>query len=114
MCRAQRIASGFVFAACLIFMVPQPAAQAQAPATVFEGARLVTGENQAPIENSAFVIEGSRITAVGRRGEVPVPQGAARVDLSSKTVIPALIDAHSHIGYMRRLSSGPQNYTREN
>jgi imidazolonepropionase-like amidohydrolase len=29
-------------------------------------------------------------------------------------VIPALIDAHSHIGYMRNLSSGPQNYTREN
>ena len=82
--------------------------------TVFEGARLITGEGTAPIENSAFVIQGNRITAVGRRGEVPVPQGAARVDLTGKTVIPGLIDAHSHIGYMRNLTSGPQNYTREN
>ena len=40
--------------------------------------------------------------------------GAARVDLTGKTVIPALIDAHSHIGYMHDLTSGPQNYTREN
>ena len=43
-----------------------------------------------------------------------MPAGARRVDLSGKTVIPALIDAHSHIGYMKDLTSGPQNYTREN
>ena len=42
------------------------------------------------------------------------PPAAARVDLTGKTVIPALVDAHSHIGYMKDLSSGPQNYTREN
>jgi imidazolonepropionase-like amidohydrolase len=82
--------------------------------TVFEGARLITGDGSAPIENSAFVVEGNRITAVGRRGEVRVPQGAQRIDLTGKTVIPGLIDAHSHIGYMRNLTSGPQNYTREN
>jgi len=83
-------------------------------ATIFEGARLITGDGSAPIENSAFVIEGNRITAVGRRSEVRAPQGAARIDLTGKTVIPGLIDAHSHIGYMRNLTSGPQNYTREN
>src|SRR5262245_9542927 len=83
-------------------------------ATVFEGARLITGDGGTPIEGGAFVIENGRITAVGRRGEVRVPEGATRIDLSGKTVIPALIDAHSHIGYMRNLTSGPQNYTREN
>jgi imidazolonepropionase-like amidohydrolase len=45
---------------------------------------------------------------------VQAPAGAARVDLTGKTVIPALVDAHSHIGYMRDLTSGPENYTREN
>jgi imidazolonepropionase-like amidohydrolase len=45
---------------------------------------------------------------------VRAPAGATRVDLAGKTVIPALVDAHSHIGYMRNLTSGPQNYTREN
>src|SRR4029077_16839825 len=36
------------------------------------------------------------------------------VDLSGKTVIPALIDAHVHMGYRKGLSFGPENYTREN
>src|SRR5262249_6333899 len=83
-------------------------------ATVFEGARLITGDGGTPIENSAIVIQNGRITAVGRRGEVRAPDGATRIDLTGKTVIPGLIDAHSHIGYMRNLTSGPQNYTREN
>ena len=113
MCRAQRFSS-LLIAATGWLLVTGGGAPAQAPATVFEGARLITGENEPPIENSAFVIEGGRIAAVGRRGEVTVPAGTGRVDLVGKTVIPALIDAHSHIGYMRRLSSGPQNYTREN
>ncbi|MEQ1573325.1 MAG: amidohydrolase family protein [Vicinamibacterales bacterium] len=83
-------------------------------ATLFEGARLITGDGSAPIENSAFLMEGTRFSRVGRKGELQAPAGSARVDLTGKTVIPALIDAHSHIGYMRNLSSGPQNYTREN
>jgi len=115
MCRAKRVSSYFVVAACLLLAAGSASpAQSQAPATVFEGARLITGEGNAPIENSAIVVEIDRIVAVGRRGEVAVPAGAARVDLTGKTVIPALIDAHSHIGYMRNLSSGPQNYTRQN
>src|SRR5262245_35349675 len=100
--------------ACLCFIWLSVAPAAAQTATVFEGARLITGENGPPIENSAFVIEGDRIAAVGRRGEVRVPEGAARIDISGKTVIPGLIDAHSHIGYMKNLTSGPQNYTREN
>ncbi|MDA1185195.1 MAG: amidohydrolase family protein, partial [Acidobacteria bacterium] len=49
-----------------------------------------------------------------QQGGVHAPAGAIRVDLTGKTVIPALIDAHSHIGYMKDLTLGPQNYTREN
>ncbi len=89
----------------------QPGASA---ITLFEGARLIAGDGRAPLDNSAFVVENDRFTRVGRKGEVPAPPGAARVDLTGKTVIPALVDAHSHIGYMRDLSSGPQNYTRDN
>ena len=83
-------------------------------ATLFEGARLITGAGTPPIEDSAFLVENARFSRVGRRGQVQAPAGAARVDLTGKTVIPALIDAHSHIGYMKDLTSGPQNYTREN
>jgi imidazolonepropionase-like amidohydrolase len=81
--------------------------------TVYEGARLITGEGRV-IENAAFVVENGRFTAVGRRADVVAPPGATRVDLAGKTVIPGLVDAHSHIGYMHNLTSGPQNYTREN
>ena len=91
------------------------AAQGARPAAVlYEGARLFTGDGSAPIERSAFLVENGRFTRMGRQGDVPAPVGAARVDLTGKTVIPALIDAHSHIGYMKNLTSGPQNYTREN
>ncbi len=81
---------------------------------LFEGARLIDGEGGAPIENSAFIIDGDHFTAIGRRGELPVPPGAVRIDLAGRTVIPALIDAHVHMGYRRGLTFGPENYTRDN
>lgn len=90
------------------------AAQPPGRAVLYEGARLITGDGGAPIESSAFVVQGTRFIRVGRKGEVQAPAGAARVDLTGKTVIPALVDAHSHIGYMKGLTNGPQNYTREN
>jgi imidazolonepropionase-like amidohydrolase len=90
------------------------AAQTTRPAVLYEGARLITGDGSAPIERSAFLVENGRFTRVGRQGDIQAPAGATRIDLAGKTVIPALIDAHSHIGYMKDLTSGPQNYTREN
>ena len=85
-----------------------------ATATLYEGARLITGDGRAPIENSAFLVENAHFTRIGRRGQVQAPAGASRVDLTGKTVIPALVDGHSHIGYMKNLTSGAVNYTREN
>src|SRR5262245_12580256 len=66
--------------------------------TIFEGARLIVGDNTAPIENSAFIITGNTITRVGTKGALQAPAGATRVDLTGKTVIPALIDGHNHMG----------------
>jgi imidazolonepropionase-like amidohydrolase len=82
--------------------------------TLYEGARLITGDGAASIENSAFLVEDTKFSRVGRKGELQAPPGAARVDLTGKTVIPGLVDAHSHIGYMKNLTSGARNYTREN
>jgi imidazolonepropionase-like amidohydrolase len=101
--------------ALAVVLVASAAVSAQSPGPVlYEGARVITGEDGPPIERGAFLVENGRFVRVGRTGEVPAPAGAARVDLSGKTVIPALVDAHSHIGYMKDLTSGPQNYTREN
>jgi imidazolonepropionase-like amidohydrolase len=80
---------------------------------IFEGARLIVGDGSS-IDNSAFVVNGGRFTSVGRRGQVPAPAGAAHVDLTGKTVIPALVDGHSHIGYQKGISTSVKNYSREN
>ena len=47
--------------------------QAPAGATVFEGARLIVGDGQPPIENGAFVVTGARIVAVGRAADLKAP-----------------------------------------
>lgn len=82
-------------------------------AVAYEGARLIVGDGSAPIENGAFLVENGRITAIGRGGVAP-PAGAARVNLAGKTVMPALIDVHVHIGYEGYTRWGADNYTPQN
>ncbi len=62
------------------------------------GAKVVTMANEAGgiIDDGVVVVEGNRIRAVGRRGEVAIPAGARQVDVTGKTIIPGLIDAHAH------------------
>ena len=95
-----------IFSITLLFLAAGYLTQvikAQQPpsATVFEGARLITGDGSAPVADSAFVVENGRFTAVGRKGLVKAPAGAAHVDLTGKTVIPAIIDAHKHLALTR-------------
>ena len=72
----------------------------QAPAltnvTVFEGARVLVGDGGV-IENAILVVDDDRLVAIGGAGSVEVPAGAARVDLSGRTVMPAIIDTHVHL-----------------
>jgi imidazolonepropionase-like amidohydrolase len=101
-------------AASLAFLAAPPAPRAQTPAvTIFEGARLLTGDGGV-IEDSAFIVANDRFVGVGRRGELPTPPGATRVDLAGKTVMPALVDDHVHMGYRSGTSFSADNYTREN
>ena len=81
--------------------------------TLYEGARLITGDGQV-IENSAFTVIGNRFEQIGSKGAVALPAGGTRVDLSGKTVMPTLIDAHVHMGYRRGLDFSQNNFTREN
>jgi imidazolonepropionase-like amidohydrolase len=109
------------FVACL-FPATHALAQGKssAPAspsvTLFEGARLITGAGGPPIENSAFLVENDRFTRVGRKGEISPPPGAARIDLTGKTVMPTMVDLHGHIGYqdVPAGTMSKETYTREN
>ena len=84
--------------------------------TVFEGARLIAGDGAAPIENSAFVVQNDRFTRVGRRSDIQVPAGAVRIDLTGKTVMPAKVDTHGHLGYENVVdgTTSKSNFTRDN
>ena len=68
---------------------------------MFEGARLIVGDGRPPIENAVIVVNGTRFTKVGRGGQVSVPAGATRVNLAGKTVMPAIIDMHTHLSQTR-------------
>ena len=105
-------ATASIMAACS----PESPEAAQAGALWFEGARLVVGDGSAPIEDAAFLVEGGTFTWVGRRDAREPPAGAARIDLSGTTVIPALIDGHNHIGLVdvRNGTNAKANYTRDN
>jgi imidazolonepropionase-like amidohydrolase len=96
---------------------PHEQALASAPGAaaviLFEGATLIDGETGAAVENAAFVVDGDRFGPVGRTSEVALPTGATRVDLTGKTVIPALVSAHMHVGLLDGNDFGPQVYTHE-
>lgn len=104
---------GCILLASLCSVGLQAQAPSSSPPVLYEGARLLVGDGTAPIENSAFVVQGGRITAVGRRG-LALPANATRVELAGKTVMPGLINAHVHIGYEAYTSWGAEHYTPEN
>jgi imidazolonepropionase-like amidohydrolase len=89
-------------------------AQRAPRATVYEGARLIDGNGGAGLDDSVFVVADGRFTQVGRRGELRAPADAALVDLSGKTVMPALVEAHAHLGYRKGTTFSADNFTREN
>ena len=76
----------------------QIAAEKPSQTVALAGARLVTmvESNGGIIDDGVVVIRGNRIVAVGPRAEVSIPAGAILVDVTGKTIIPGLIDAHAH------------------
>ncbi len=72
---------------------------------VITGARILTmadgleATDPGAIENGVIVIEGDRITAVGAAADVRIPEGAAMVDASGRTIMPGIVDAHAHGPY---------------
>jgi imidazolonepropionase-like amidohydrolase len=68
--------------------------------TALEGARVIVGDGRV-IENATIVVTGGRIDQVGPGAAVRVPAGATRVNLAGKTVMPAIVDTHTHLSQTR-------------
>jgi imidazolonepropionase-like amidohydrolase len=81
-----------------------------ADSIVVKGARLLDVRRGSYIENAGVWIEDERIKAVGRFNDVVAraPKGAKVIDLGRATLLPGLIDCHTHI--MARFDEGPNGY----
>ena len=109
----------FLSALALLAVACGPAGEAPEPEPAgmwFEGARLIDGSGGEPIDHAALQVEDGAFVWVGRQGEREVPAGAIRVDLAGKTIVPALIDAHQHLGLtnVKDGTHSTDNYTRVN
>src|SRR5262249_57664549 len=58
---------------------------------------VVDGQSDQPRKNQVIVIQGRRIVRVGDAASTEIPSGAKTIDLSRATVLPGLIDSHTHI-----------------
>ncbi len=66
--------------------------------TAIVGGTVVDLEGKAPIENAVILVEGERIAAIGKAGNVKIPDGAEQIDTSGTWLIPGLMNMHVHLG----------------
>jgi imidazolonepropionase-like amidohydrolase len=78
---------------CALGLLP---ATLLAEVTAIRAGRLIDPETGRATANAVVLVEGEKITAAG--ANVAVPQGASVIDLSDLSVLPGLVDAHTHLG----------------
>jgi imidazolonepropionase-like amidohydrolase len=88
-------------------------AQTDGRPTILRGARVVVGDGRV-IEDAAVLVQDGLLFEVGRSAAVVPPRGAAVVNVSGKTIIPAIVNAHTHLGWEKYTSWGSGNFTRDN
>ena len=67
------------------------------PTTVITGATLIDGTGSPPVIDASVIMQGDRITRVGRSSSVTIPRGARVIDARGKFLLPGFIDTHLHL-----------------
>ncbi len=94
------VRAGGLSVVVLLGVLPLAGQTASAPSpavTVIRAGALIDGVAPSLVRDRAIVIRGNRIESVGPWSPGAVPPGAAVIDLSDRTVLPGLIDAHTHV-----------------
>jgi imidazolonepropionase-like amidohydrolase len=81
---------------------------------VFTGARIYDGSGTPLLSNGTIIVEAGRVKTIGPAAKVQIPAGAQRIDVSGKTIVPGMINAHGHVADTQGLRTGAQFYTEEN
>ncbi len=98
----------------LLLFASIPFLTAQTSPLVLDNPRVIVGDGQPPLERGTVLVLNGRIEAVGPAGTIAIPGRATRIDLSGKTIMPALVNLHSHLGFQRGDTYAAENYTRDN
>jgi imidazolonepropionase-like amidohydrolase len=67
--------------------------------TALIGGTLIDGTGSLPVENAVIVIEKDKIKTIGSAKEVVIPEGAQKIDVTGKWILPGFIDLHIHLTY---------------
>ena len=100
-----------------ILLVSSLPAWAQSPtgSVLLENVRLIDGTGAAPLDRASILIRSGKIAHIYTRTSAPAASAQTRVmHLAGKTVIPAFINGHGHLGLTQGTSVSPDNYTPEN
>jgi imidazolonepropionase-like amidohydrolase len=89
--RSTWVLSCFLLWSCGVF------AQSAGDVTVIRAGTLIDGKSDKPRANQVIVIRGNRIESVSDASSAKISAGATEIDLSKQTVLPGLIDSHTHI-----------------
>lgn len=69
----------------------------KAKTRVIRGGKLIDGNGGPVTNNPVIIVEGKRIKAVGKKGEIREPEGAQVIDATRYTLMPGMIDCHIHL-----------------